>query len=42
MGDCQIAAVAWRHGATLLAYDVDLNRVAEVVGIDVDAASTRR
>jgi predicted nucleic acid-binding protein len=41
MVDCMIAAVAWRSGATLLAQDIDLFRVAEVVGIDVDEASTR-
>ncbi|HEV8116484.1 MAG TPA: PIN domain nuclease [Acidimicrobiales bacterium] len=36
--DCMIAAVAWRHGATLLAQDVDLRRIAAVVGIDLDGA----
>jgi predicted nucleic acid-binding protein len=36
MVDCMIASVAWRHGAALLAQDVDLTRIAEVVGIDVD------
>lgn len=39
--DCMIAAVAWRRGATLLAHDVDLDRVASVVGIDQDPASLR-
>lgn len=34
--DCLIAAVAWRSDAALLAQDVDLRRVAEVVGIRVD------
>ncbi len=34
-----IAAVAWRSGATLLAQDIDLFRVAEVVGIELDEAS---
>ena len=34
--DCLIAAVAWRRGATLLAQDVDLHRVAEVIGVRVD------
>jgi len=34
-----IAAVAWRRGATILAYDADLDRVARVIGIDVDPAS---
>lgn len=37
--DCMIAAVAWRRGAALLAYDVDLDRIARVVGIDVDDTS---
>jgi predicted nucleic acid-binding protein len=36
MIDCMIAAVALRHGATLLAFDVDMNRVAEVIGIGLD------
>lgn len=38
MIDCMIAAVAWRRGATLLANDTDLDRVARVVGIDLDDA----
>jgi predicted nucleic acid-binding protein len=38
--DCMIAAVAWRHGATLLAQDVDLRRIAAVVGIDLEGASS--
>ena len=33
---CMIAAVAWRHGAALLAADIDLIRVAGVIGIDID------
>ncbi len=37
--DCTIAAVAWRHGATILAQDADLRRIASVVGIELDAAS---
>lgn len=41
MIDCMIAAVAWRRRATLLAADVDLDRVAEVIGIDRDGASPR-
>jgi predicted nucleic acid-binding protein len=36
MIDCMIAAVALRLGATLLAFDVDMNRVAEVTGISLD------
>lgn len=39
--DCMIAAVGWRHGATLLAHDVDLDRVAGVIGLEVDEASLR-
>ncbi|HEX3542392.1 MAG TPA: PIN domain-containing protein [Acidimicrobiales bacterium] len=40
MIDCMIASVAQRHQATLLAADVDLSRVADIVGIDLDEAST--
>jgi predicted nucleic acid-binding protein len=39
MVDCMIASVAHRHGATLLAADADLSRVARIVGIEMDAAS---
>ena len=35
--DCMIAAVALRHGARLLAADTDLDRVAEVMGITLEA-----
>jgi hypothetical protein len=35
--DCLIASVARRHGATLLAADADIIRVARVVGIGLDA-----
>jgi predicted nucleic acid-binding protein len=41
MVDCMIASVAQRHGATLLSADVDLRRVAGVIGIDLDDATTR-
>jgi predicted nucleic acid-binding protein len=41
MVDCMIAAVAWRHGASLLAQDVDLVRVCSVIGIPMDQASVR-
>ncbi len=37
--DCMIASVALRSEAALLAHDVDLNRVAKVVGIQMDDAS---
>jgi predicted nucleic acid-binding protein len=39
MVDCMIASIAHRCGATLLARDADLRRVADVVGIDMEAAS---
>ncbi len=39
--DCLIAAVAWRTSATLFAYDIDLHRVAGIVGIGMDPASHR-
>jgi predicted nucleic acid-binding protein len=39
MIDCMIAAVAWRQGARLLCRDVDLERVATVIGIGLDEAS---
>lgn len=38
--DCLIAAIAWRHGASILAHDVDLRRVADVMGLDLDPASS--
>jgi len=41
MIDCMIAAVAWRRRAALLSQDVDLDRVAQVIGIDLDDASLR-
>lgn len=37
--DCMIASVAWRRGATLLAHDADMARLAAVVGIELDDAS---
>lgn len=39
MVDCMIAAVAWRNGASLLAKDADMHRMARVVGIDLDGPS---
>jgi len=41
MIDCMIAAVAWRRAATLLSYDADLDRVAQIIGINMDEASLR-
>jgi hypothetical protein len=40
--DCMIAAVAWRHHATLLSYDADLYRVAQIMDINLDDASLRK
>lgn len=37
--DCMIAAVAWRKQAAILACDVDLDRVARVIGIELDQPS---
>jgi hypothetical protein len=36
-----ITAVAWRSGALMLAHDADLHRVANVIELEVDAASLR-
>jgi predicted nucleic acid-binding protein len=41
MVDCMIAFVAWRREATLLAHDADMDRVAGVIGIEMDGASLR-
>ena len=41
MVDCMIVAVAHRRGATLLAWDVDMDRVARVIGVHLDGASLR-
>jgi predicted nucleic acid-binding protein len=41
MVDCMIASVAWRREATLLAHDSDMDRVARVIGIELDDASLR-
>jgi predicted nucleic acid-binding protein len=41
MIDCMIAAVAWRSGAALLAWDADLDRVARLIGVALDDASLR-
>jgi predicted nucleic acid-binding protein len=40
MIDCMIAAVAWRTGATLLAHDVDIDRVAHVIEVSLDDVSS--
>jgi predicted nucleic acid-binding protein len=39
MIDCMIASVAWRHGASLLAQDVDMAQMAKVIGIQMDPGS---
>jgi predicted nucleic acid-binding protein len=41
MIDCMITAVAWRSGASVLAWDADFDRVARLIGVDVDEASLR-
>lgn len=41
MVDCMVVAVARRCGATLLACDADLERIAPVAGVDLDPASRR-
>lgn len=41
MVDCMIAAVAYRRGAELLSWDMDMTRVARVIGIELDEASLR-
>jgi predicted nucleic acid-binding protein len=40
--DCMIAAVALRHGASVLANDIDLARIAEVMPLQLDRASLRK
>ena len=39
MVDCLIAVIAWRFEAVLLAQDVDLVRVAKVLGVALDDAT---
>jgi predicted nucleic acid-binding protein len=39
MLDCMIASVAWRLGASILANDADLDRVARVIGVRLEPAS---
>lgn len=41
MIDCMILAVAWRSSATVLASDADVDRVARVIGVELDEASLR-
>jgi len=39
MVDCMIAAVAWRHEASMLAQDTDVVRACDVIDITMDQAS---
>jgi predicted nucleic acid-binding protein len=39
--DCMIAAVALRNGTAVLAHDADLARIADVVPLQLDAATLR-
>ena len=41
MVDCMIAAVAHRRSLALLAWDVDMFRLADVIGLELDGASLR-
>ena len=41
MVDCMIVAVAYRRRAALLSWDVDIDRVAQVIGVELDEASLR-
>lgn len=41
MIDCMIAAVGRRCGASLLAHDADLDRIAAVLSVDVEPGSLR-
>jgi len=41
MVDCMVATVAARRGVRLLSHDVDLDRVAGVVELELDEASLR-
>lgn len=38
--DCMIASVALRNGAVLLAHDGDLSRIASLIGLEMDDASS--
>jgi hypothetical protein len=38
--DCLVVAVAWRSGASVLAQDVDVDRICEVLGVSVDPRAT--
>ena len=34
--DCLVVAVAWRHGATVIAQDADVDRICDVLGVPVE------
>jgi hypothetical protein len=34
--DCLVVAVAWRHGATVIAQDADVDRICDVLGVSVE------
>ena len=38
--DCLVVAVAWRHGATVIAQDADIDRICDVVGVSVEPRAT--
>lgn len=40
--DCMVTTVAMRHASPLLADDVDIVRIAEVMNLDLDDATPRR
>jgi predicted nucleic acid-binding protein len=37
--DCLVVAVAWRHGASVMARDADVDRICEVMGVSVEPRS---
>lgn len=41
MVDCMVVAVAYRRELALLSWNVDVDRVARVIGIELDEASLR-
>ena len=38
--DCLVVAVAWRHGATVIAQDADVDRICDVLGVPVEPRAT--
>jgi predicted nucleic acid-binding protein len=41
MVDCMIVAVAHRRRSTILSWDVDMDRVTRLIGVELDEASLR-